>query len=149
MKNRELKVKPIQNGTVIDHIKSGKALDVYNILKISDDLPIMLAMNVPSKKMGKKDILKIEGLELDSDDVNKIALIAPDATINIIRNGVVVEKFKVNIPNYIEGLLKCTNPNCITNRENVEGKFIIESKNPLKIRCKYCEKFLSAIIYKK
>ena len=142
---KSLKVKPIENGTVIDHISKGKALKVYKVLNIRDDQTITIAMNVPSKKNGKKDVLKIEGIELSKEDVNKISLISPNATINIIKDGVVVRKFKVEIPDTIEGILKCTNPNCITQIENIAGKFKVEEKEPLKIRCAYCEKFLNSI----
>ncbi|UXM85135.1 aspartate carbamoyltransferase regulatory subunit [Methanococcus aeolicus] len=148
MKN-SLKVEPIENGTVIDHIKQGKALNVYNALDIKKDKTITIAMNVPSGKNHKKDILKIEGIELSKYDVDKISLISPNATINIIKNKIVINKFKVEIPNTIEGILKCTNPNCITNIENVAGKFDVEGREPLKIRCFYCEKFLNSIeVYK-
>ncbi|WP_456372882.1 aspartate carbamoyltransferase regulatory subunit [Methanocaldococcus sp.] len=143
----ELKVKKIRNGTVIDHIDAGKALMVYKILNIPNETSVMIAINVPSKKKGKKDILKIEGIELKKKDVDKISLISPDVTINIIREGNVVKKLKPQIPNNIEGILKCTNPNCITNKENIKGKFIIENKNPLKIRCYYCEKVLNKIVF--
>ncbi len=142
---KSLKVEPIENGTVIDHINKGKALKVYDVLNLNEDQTITIAMNVPSKKNGKKDILKIEGIELSKEDVNKISLISPNATINIIKNGMVVKKFKVEIPDKIEGILKCTNPNCITQIENIAGKFKVEEKEPLKIRCIYCEKFLNSI----
>jgi aspartate carbamoyltransferase regulatory subunit len=142
---KSLKVEPIENGTVIDHIKQGKALNVYNALNIKKDKTITIAMNVPSGKNHKKDILKIEGIELSKYDVDKISLISPNATINIIKNKIVINKFKVEIPNTIEGILKCTNPNCITNMENVAGKFEVEDREPLKIRCVYCEKFLNSI----
>jgi len=142
---RSLKVRPIENGTVIDHIAKGKALNVYRVLNIRENTPVTIAMYVPSKKYGKKDILKIEGVELSEEDVNKIGLISPNATINIIRDGEVKKKFKVKIPEVITGILKCTNPNCITNVEKVPGKFRVEKKDPLKIRCIYCEKFLNTI----
>ncbi|MBW9219967.1 aspartate carbamoyltransferase regulatory subunit [Methanothermococcus sp. SCGC AD-155-N22] len=142
---RSLKVRPIENGTVIDHIARGKALNVYKVLNIGEENTVTIAMYVPSKKYGKKDILKIEGIELSEEDVNKIGLISPNATINIIKNGGVVKKFKVEIPDIITGILKCTNPNCITNVERVPGKFKVEKKDPLKIRCIYCEKFLNTI----
>jgi len=145
----ELKVKRIENGTVIDHIDGGKALEVYRILNIKEGLPVTLAMNVSSKKRNKKDILKIEGLELSKEDVNKISLISPNATINFIKNGKVIFKSKLDIPEKIEGILKCTNTKCITNQEQIESKFIVEKKHPLKIRCIYCEKFISSIIYSK
>ncbi|WP_456472068.1 aspartate carbamoyltransferase regulatory subunit [Methanocaldococcus sp.] len=143
----ELKVKKIKNGTVIDHIDAGKAMMVYKILNIPDDVSITLAINVPSKKKGRKDILKIENLEIKKEDLDKISLISPDVTINIIKDGEVVKKLKPQIPDKIEGILKCTNPNCITNVEKVKGEFIVESKNPLKIRCYYCEKFLNKIVF--
>jgi len=142
----ELKVKPIENGTVIDHIEGSKALKVYELLKIKENMPVTLALNVPSKKGGFKDILKIEGLELSKEDVNKIALISPDATINIIKDSKVVSKFKIDLPKNIDGIIKCTNPNCITNKEKIESKFTVEQKETLKIRCNYCEKFINSII---
>ena len=142
---KSLKVKPIENGTVIDHINKGKALKVYKVLNIDKNQTVTIAMNVSSEKNEKKDVLKIEGIELLKEDVNKISLISPNATINIIKDGVVVRKFKVEIPDTIEGILKCTNPNCITQIENIAGKFKVEEKEPLKIRCAYCEKFLNSI----
>ena len=142
---KSLKVKPIENGTVIDHINKGKALKVYKVLNIDKNQTVTIAMNVSSEKNEKKDVLKIEGIELSKEDVNKISLISPNATINIIKDGVVVRKFKVEIPDTIEGILKCTNPNCITQIENIAGKVKVEEKEPLKIRCAYCEKFLNSI----
>ncbi|NPA62684.1 MAG: aspartate carbamoyltransferase regulatory subunit [Methanococci archaeon] len=143
----ELKVRKITNGTVIDHIDAGKALVVFKILNVPKGTSVMIAINVPSKKKGKKDILKIEGIELKKEDVDKISLISPDVTINIIRNGRVVEKLKPQIPNEIEGILKCTNPNCITNKEQIRGRFKIENTSPLRIRCHYCEKYLNEVLF--
>lgn len=140
---KELKVQPIKDGTVIDHITPGNALKVLKILGIAEKQPdsvISIAINVTGKR-GKKDILKIENRELDAREVNKISLIAPNATINIIRNTEVVEKRRVEIPDEIVGIVKCANPNCISNKkEPVEPKFIVKSKNPLKIKCYYCER---------
>ncbi len=144
MKN-SLKVEPIENGTVIDHIKKGKALTVYGALNIPNDKTITIAINVSSNKNNKKDILKIEGIELSKYEVNIISVISPNATINIIKNKKVIKKFKTEIPKEIEGILKCTNPNCITNIENIKGKFKVINKEPLKIRCNYCERFLNSI----
>ncbi|MCS3901965.1 aspartate carbamoyltransferase regulatory subunit [Methanococcus voltae] len=145
---KQLKVKPIENGTVIDHIECSKALNVYQILNMPKDTTLTLAMNVNSKN-GAKDILKIEGKELCESEVSKIALISPNATINIIKDSKVLKKFKVQVPDEIEGILICTNPNCITNKEKVNGKFTIEDKEKLKIRCNYCEKFINEIKIKK
>jgi len=140
---KELKVQPIKEGTVIDHISPGNALKVLKILGLIEKQPesiISIAINVVGKR-GKKDIVKIENRELDPKEVDKIALIAPNATINIIRDYKVIEKRKVNIPDEIVGIVKCENPNCISNtKEPIEPKFIVKSREPLKIKCYYCER---------
>ncbi|UTB33011.1 MAG: aspartate carbamoyltransferase regulatory subunit [Methanobacterium sp. ERen5] len=142
---RELKVKPIKNGTVIDHITANKALNVLKILGLPNkDTSVTIAMNVKSSQMFAKDIVKIEGRELKSGEVDKIALIAPYATINIIRNYEIVNKGKVKLTNNVNGILKCPNPNCITNtREPVKTKFQVIDKNPLILRCYYCERIIN------
>jgi aspartate carbamoyltransferase regulatory subunit len=137
---KELKIEAIGNGTVIDHITAGTSLKVLEILDVNPQATISLAMNVSSKKYGKKDILKIENMELDEKDVNKIALIAPHATINIIRDGDMVKKFKVELPNIIKTIVRCMNPGCISNAQNepVEREFyVIDRKTPV-LKCKYC-----------
>jgi aspartate carbamoyltransferase regulatory subunit len=139
---KELKITPIKNGTVIDHITPGYAIKVLHVLKIPEQgsSVVSVAMNVKSR-MGKKDIVKIENRELDPKEVDKIALIAPKATINIIRDFEVKEKYKVHLPDEIIGIVKCSNPTCITNaREPVSSKFILTSKDPLRIKCYYCER---------
>jgi len=139
---RELRVSKIAEGTVIDHIDAGRALHVLRILGLtgSEGLTIAVVMNVPSRKLGKKDIVKVEGVALRGDQVSKIALIAPSATINVIKNYEVVEKVKVSIPPVVEGLLRCANPNCITNQpgEPVRTRFKVLSVRPLRLRCEYC-----------
>lgn len=142
----DIRVKRIKNGTVIDHITAGQALNVLKIIGIAKDYPkttVTVAMNVPSSKVGAKDIVKVEGRELKAGEVDKIALIAPNATINIIRDYEVVEKKKVKIPDRVEGVLRCANPNCITQSEEIATKFIIEEKAPIKLRCVYCEREMS------
>ena len=138
----ELKVTAIKEGTVIDHIPAGKGLKVIRILKLDrlNGGALLLAANVHSKKLGKKDIVKIEGRFLSEDEVNKIALIAPSATVNIVRDYKVAEKFKVEIPWEISGILKCANPNCVSNHEYTTPKFYVISREPLKVRCHYCER---------
>jgi aspartate carbamoyltransferase regulatory subunit len=140
--SRELRVSKIREGTVIDHIDAGRALHVLRILGLTgaEGLTIAVVMNVPSQKLGKKDIVKVEGVELREEQVSKIALIAPSATINIIRDYAVVEKVKVRVPPAVEGLLKCVNPNCVTNmpREPVRSRFKVVSVRPLKLVCEYC-----------
>lgn len=146
---REFKVSSIKNGTVIDHITGGQALNVLKILKIKAGVEnvVSAVMNVKSDKMRKKDIVKVENRELKAEEVDKIALIAPNATINIIREYEVVEKHKVYLPVSIEGTIKCANPNCISNaKEPVISKFITLSDNPPLFRCFYCERIVENVM---
>ncbi|MEM1514738.1 MAG: aspartate carbamoyltransferase regulatory subunit [Candidatus Bathyarchaeia archaeon] len=141
MSKKTLRVSKIKNGTVIDHITRGHALNVIKILGIDGRSGVItIAMNVSSQKLGVKDIVKIENRELKPEEVDKIALIAPHATINIIRNYRIVEKQRVKLPQIIHGIVKCVNPTCISNSENepVKSIFYVESEEPLKLRCHYC-----------
>lgn len=141
MSETMLHVSKIRNGTVIDHVTGGHALDVVRILGITGRAKkvITIAMNVPSKRFEFKDIVKVEGRELNSQEVHKIALLAPHATINIIRDYKVVEKHRVKLPKTIEDILRCANPACISNsNEPVQAKFYVENEDPLLLRCHYC-----------
>ena len=124
MEQSELMVRRIKEGTVIDHIDEGKGLQVLDALRIDgqDGSLITLAMNVPSGKSKKKDIIKVENRFLKDDDTNKIAIIASKATINIIKNYKLIEKRRVALPNEIDKIFRCTNPDCITNStEHIES----------------------------
>ncbi|AWR97572.1 aspartate carbamoyltransferase regulatory subunit [Acidianus sulfidivorans JP7] len=137
-----LLVSKIKNGTVIDHIPAGRALAVLKVLGIKGNVEnrIALVMNVESKKIQKKDIVKIDGRSISEKEAQLITLIAPTATINIVKDYEVVEKRKLDIPEKVEGLLKCPNPSCITNNDvEAKSRFIRESKNPLILKCDYCE----------
>jgi aspartate carbamoyltransferase regulatory subunit len=145
---KEFKVTPIRNGTVIDHINMGMALKVLKIIGVKEDVnsTVSVLMHVPSKKAGWKDIVKIEDRELDPKELDRIALISPNATINIIRDYNVAEKFIVEVPNVIKGIMKCSNPGCITNQaEPVEPEFVVESKKPITLRCIYCDRLTTEI----
>jgi len=146
---KEFKVTPIRNGTVIDHIECGMALKVLRIIGVSGtnvQSPVSVLMHVPSKKTGFKDVVKVEDRELDMKEVDKIALISPRATINIIRDFNVAEKFKVNLPDVVRGIVRCSNPSCITNlKEPVEAEFTVESKHPAVLRCIYCDRILEDV----
>jgi aspartate carbamoyltransferase regulatory subunit len=145
-KPRELRVKPINNGTVIDHISGGQALNVLKILGISGttDATLSVVMNVDSRKLGKKDIVKVEDRELLEEEVNRIALIAPAASINIIRDYEVIEKRPVDLPDEIVGVVRCQNPNCISNtQEPIKSRMLVKGKNPVLLRCLYCEQPLA------
>jgi aspartate carbamoyltransferase regulatory subunit len=146
---KEFKVTPIRNGTVIDHIDCGMALKVLRIVSMDGgnvQSPVSILMHVPSKKTGWKDVVKVEDRELDPKEVDKIALIAPKATINIIRDFNVAEKHNVKLPDIVRGKARCGNPNCITNqKEPIEPEFSVESKNPPLLRCIYCDRLLENI----
>ncbi|MDR5673236.1 aspartate carbamoyltransferase regulatory subunit [Halalkaliarchaeum sp. AArc-GB] len=138
MSDYQLRVSKIRNGTVIDHIAAGQALNVLAILGIdgSDGHGVSIGMNVSSDRLGRKDILKVEDRELSQSEVDVLSLIAPEATINIVRDFDVVEKNRVERPDRVSGLLSCPNHNCITNAdEPVETAFDVISDG---VRCNYC-----------
>ena len=145
MSSTELRVSKIKDGTVIDHISGGYALDVVKILGITgkENRVMTIAINVPSKSLKVKDIVKIEGRAVKPREVNRIALIAPHATINIVRNYKVVKKLEVKLPKFIEEIIKCANPSCISNsNEPVSPKFYMEKEDPLLLSCHYCGSIL-------
>ena len=137
-----VKVEPIENGTVIDHIRAGKGKKVLEMLGIDENNAgrIALVMNVPSKRMGKKDIVKIEGTIVSEEQTDLVALISPKSTINIIKNGKVVEKRDVEIPEVLS-IGTCPNPNCITNTERARKMFERREKG---FRCHFCERVFNA-----
>ncbi|MEA1932671.1 aspartate carbamoyltransferase regulatory subunit [Halohasta litorea] len=138
MSDHELRVSKIRNGTVIDHVSGGHALNVLSILGIdgSEGLGVSVVMNVPSDRLGRKDVVKVEDRELSQSEVDVISLIAPEATINIIREFEVVQKNRVDRPETVVGLLSCPNRNCITNEnEPVETNFTVVDDD---VRCTYC-----------
>ncbi len=140
-----IKVRKIANGTVIDHIPQGKGADVLKFVGIDGGYKgvVTLLMNVHSSSMGHKDIVKIEDRELSKRELDRIAIFAPTASINVVRNFEVVEKYKVKVPDSLVGSVECPNPTCLTHKEGT-ARLNIESKNPLKIRCAYCERVYGA-----
>ncbi|MBQ4098120.1 MAG: aspartate carbamoyltransferase regulatory subunit [Clostridia bacterium] len=134
-----MKIDPIKNGIVIDHIEAGKGMEVYNFLNLAElDCTVALIKNVPSKKTGKKDIIKIDAdIELD---LNVLGYIAPEVTVNIIKDGKTVEKSKVALPETLKNVIKCKNPRCITSVEQgIEHVFTLTDKEKRVYRCIYCE----------
>jgi len=145
--NGELKVSKIRRGTVIDHIPAGMAPAVLKILGIEQGTSdvVVVAMNVRSKKLGSKDIVKVENQILDEETLKKISIIAPQATINIVEDLSIVEKHGVSLPKELRGIMKCPNRGCITNSsEEVESFFICEREDPVEFRCRYCEELVGA-----
>ncbi|MBI9036005.1 MAG: aspartate carbamoyltransferase regulatory subunit [Bacteroidales bacterium] len=142
-KRKELVVSAIENGTVIDHIPSKSVLQVMRILNLEGNKnQILYGMNLESAKYGKKGIIKIKETFFADEDINKISLVAPHATLITIKDYQVVEKRTVVKPQEIRKFMKCFNPKCITNFEDMETRFSVISKEeePVKLRCHYCEK---------
>ena len=145
MQESELLVRRIKEGTVIDHIDEGKGLQVLNALRIDgkDGGLITIALNVPSGKFKKKDIIKVENKFLKDDDTNKLAVIAPKATINMIKDYKLVEKRRVALPNEIDRIFRCSNPDCITNSpEHIESVMDVIDKEGRVLKCRYCSRVL-------
>jgi len=142
----QLLVRRIRDGTVIDHIEAGKALVVLRALSITgkECNVVTVAMHVPSSKHGKKDIIKVENRLLETSETNKLALIAPKATINIIRDYKLVEKRKIQLPESIIGIFKCPNLKCITNSgEEIKSSIDVIDKEKVILKCRYCARTLS------
>ena len=138
---KQLSVSAIQNGTVIDHIPAKNLFKVIQILGLDRiETQITFGTNLESKKLGRKAIIKISEVYFEDEDINRIALVAPDAKLNIIRDYEVVEKKVVEVPDIIVGIAKCMNPKCITNYEPVTTRFTVVSKKNVALRCHYCEK---------
>jgi len=145
MEQSDLMVRRIKEGTVIDHIDEGKGLQVLNALRIDgkDGSLITIALNVPSGKFKKKDIIKVENKFLKDDDTNKLAVIAPKATINMIKEYKLVEKRRVSLPNEIDRIFRCSNPDCITNStEYIESVMDVIDKEGRVLKCRYCSRVL-------
>ncbi len=138
---KQLVVSAIQNGTVIDHVPAKQLFKVIQILGLDHiDNQITFGTNLESKKLERKAIIKIADMFFKDDDINRIALIAPDAKLNIIRDYEVVEKKVVVVPDTIIGIARCMNPKCITNFEQVTTHFRVVSKKNVALKCHYCEK---------
>lgn len=134
-----MNIDSIKNGIVLDHIDAGKSMQIYRMLELDKhDAPVAIIQNVPSKKMGKKDILKIDS-PTDAD-LNILALISPRITVNVIKDGARVEKYHLMLPTEVKDLLKCKNPRCITTTEQELPHIfrLTNSKEPT-YRCIYCE----------
>ena len=146
MNRKELVVSALENGTVLDHIPAEnvyKALDILDLKGIESQITI--GINLTSKFFGKKGIIKIADKFFEDEQLNKLALIAPKATVNVIRDFKVVEKKKLVMPEEIHGVAKCRNPKCVTNHQPVKTWFrTIEEGDKVSLLCHYCEKITSS-----
>ena len=145
MTRKELVVSALENGTVLDHIPADnvyKALDILNLKGIESQ--ITLGINLASKLYGRKGIIKIADKFFEDEELNKLALIAPKATVNVIRDFKVVEKKTLEIPEEVIGIARCKNPKCVTNHQPIKTRFAtIQNGDEISLKCHYCEKISS------
>ena len=141
MNKEELQVAALQNGTVIDHIPTDKLFTIVSLLGLKNsDLNITIGNNLPSKKLGKKGIIKVADRFFTDEEISRLSVVAPNVQLNIIKDYEVVEKQQVIMPDIVKGILKCGNPKCITNNEPMTTIFhVIDKENDL-LKCHYCEK---------
>ena len=141
---RELRVNAIQQGTVIDHLPVESVYKIVEILQAQDsEHEVLIGTNLQSKKLGRKGIIKLSNRFLTHTTINKISLLASGASIATIKNYQVDTKETIGIPDSVGDIVQCFNPNCITNHERAVTKFKVQSKQPLKLQCHYCEKVMS------
>ncbi|MST85972.1 aspartate carbamoyltransferase regulatory subunit [Hallella mizrahii] len=141
MGKKELQVAAIENGTVIDHIPSEKTYEVARLLHLTDiDVPTLIGYNLPSKRLGKKGIIKITNKYFTDEEISRLSVIAPNVVLNIIKDYEVVEKKMVVTPNELHGIIKCNNPKCITNNEPMDTFFTVIDKEKGIVKCHYCDK---------
>lgn len=137
---KELQVAALENGTAIDHIPSGQVFKVVSLLGLQKlTNRITIGNNLHSKKMNSKGIIKVSNKFFEEDEINRIALIAPNVNLNIIKDFEVVEKKKVTLPEEIIEIVKCNNPKCITNNEPMKTRFHVIDKEKVELQCHYCE----------
>ena len=142
MNKKEMLVAAIEDGTVIDHIPTTVVYQVAHILgleKYEDE--VLIGNYLGSQKFIRKGIIKVKNKYFTREELSKISLVAPMATIITIKNYEVVEKIEAEMPDHIENFVRCANPKCITNAEVVPTKFDVVDKENLKLKCHYCEKF--------
>ncbi len=137
---RKLQVSALRSGTVLDHLSAGSALRTLQLLKLDADATVLVGVNLQSKRLGRKDLIKVANRELTPEEINTVALLSPHASLSIIREFEVVTKMEVRIPAVIEGLIRCVNPACITKGQRDLSRILTLQTDPLKLRCYYCER---------
>lgn len=141
MSKKERLVAAIENGTVIDHIPAEKTYAVATLLGLQKlQTPVTIGYNYPSKKLGKKGIIKIEDKFFTDEEISRLSVVAPNVVLNVIRDYEVVEKKKVVTPDTLKGIVRCNNPKCVTNNEPMDTIFHVIDKNCGIIKCHYCDK---------
>ena len=140
--SRQHQVAALRRGTVVDHLSPGMALKALQLIGVPSRDAALIGVNLFSEKMGRKDILKLENLDLTDHQIERLAVLGPNASVCFIREYEVVRKVLVTLPERISGVLRCLNPNCITNHDRLETKFDVERRSPTLVRCHYCERLI-------
>jgi aspartate carbamoyltransferase regulatory subunit len=138
-------VEALKEGTVIDHIPAGQGLKILRLFELAETgNRVTVGLNLSSRHMGSKDIIKVENIELTKDQANELALFAPKATVSLIKNFEVVKKHQLEMPEVIQDIFSCPNSNCISHNEPVQSFFYVKAQpQDIKMKCKYCEKVFS------
>lgn len=139
-KEQSYRVAKLRTGTVIDHLPAGSALRCLALLGIPSDGIVTIGLNLPSKRSRRKDILKMENRQLTASEMARIALLGPRATVCFIEDFALVRKDRLELPTVIDSVVKCPNPSCITNNDPVAPRARVESADPVRLRCHYCER---------
>jgi len=134
----------LQDGTVIDHLPVGSAARAMRLLRLPRGGPVTVGINVPSTRYGTKDIVRVEGLELSKAELDRLALLGPRITVSLVKDGEVHGKVVLEVPKSIEGIIRCPNPTCITNHEQVATIFHRVGSYPYRFRCHHCERMTTA-----
>lgn len=137
---KAIRVSALRRGTVIDHLRNGTGLRVLKVLGLLGEGTVTVGLNLDSGKLGRKDLIKIENRELSQAEVDKIAILSPEATLSIIREFQVVQKFQPHLADALEAIVRCPNPSCISNHERIATRFRVQKRDPLTLRCAYCER---------
>ena len=141
MGKKEMLVSAIENGTVIDHIPAEKTYEVVDLLGLRElDTPITIGYNLPSKKIGRKGIIKVTDKFFSNEEISRLSVVAPKIVLNIIKDYEVVLKKTVETPDELHGIVKCNNPKCITNNEPMQTYFSVVDKEHGLLKCQYCDK---------
>lgn len=145
IKEHQLQVEAIKNGSVIDHIPANVGIKILKLFNLDDsNQRVTIGLNLPSSELGHKDLIKIENVFLNEDQANQLALYAPDATVNQIENYEVSKKLKLTLPQKVTAVFACPNSNCITHNEPVDSNFTVAAHHEsVQLKCKYCEKVFS------
>lgn len=130
----------LEDGTVVDHLPAGSAVRALALLGLPREGPVTVGMNVPSRRHGRKDILRVEGLVLKKSELDRLALLGRQITVSIVRGGEVRQKQVLQVPLRVEGILRCPNPTCITRAEPVATVFHRLGEYPYRFRCHHCER---------